>query len=413
MPCDGAVTHRFRRTSAVAGLVLLAAGCNSRLLRPPVTVLADAGGHQISATIAEKSHRYSSVLLSFFPSSVPLHPGDALNFEVRDTGEPHSVAMGKLVDAALAAATPLRETADLRAIEALPQMKRLPAVFPQRVEDSRPRVNRSAAERCFLDRGSPPVSASGGAPACREREQPEFDGTQAFYSAGFLEEGKPFRVKLSPKIRPGTYAFMCLVHRSAMAGTIEVRPSGVERPRVADVRKAGTDEENEVAASLDPAARRAADLPPSSTVLAGTGPEGRVTGFLSSFIPDKLTGIAPGDTVTWKLYGNHSISFGASRKAQDGILIADREGVRINLDAWLPVSSPRPPAGALAYPPVNARLMVDGGAWSGEGTHSSGILRSTPPTAVSYTLTFAKPGTYRYVCLVHQRMRGRIEVSGG
>lgn len=411
MPCDGAVTNRSRLNCAFAGLLLLAAGCNSKLLRPPVTIYADGGGHQISATIADQDHRFSSVLLSFFPSNVPLHPGDAVNFGVRDSGEPHSVAMGTLVDQALAAAGQLDATADVRAIENLRQMKRLPTVFPKRVEGRRPRVNRSAAERCFLEDGAPPVSETGGAPPCAETKQPEFDGTQAFYSGGFLEEGKPFRVKLAPRIAPGTYGFMCLVHRASMAGTIEVRPTTVERPRVADVTKLAEDEENEVASTLEPAARRAADRPPSRTVLAGTGPEGRVTGFLSSFIPNRLRDVTPGEDVTWQLYGTHSISFSVSRQAQDGILVEDDDGVHINLDAWDPVgSSPQPP-GALGYPPVAARVKIDGGTWSGEGTHSSGVLRSTPPTAVSYTLRFANPGTYRYVCVMHSRMRGQVEVA--
>lgn len=389
--------------------VAFLAGCNSALIRPPAIVYADAGSRAIGAAVGERDARYSSVMTSFFPSLIPLHPGDAVNFEVRDSGEPHTVAMGRLVDAAITALDTLPTTADLRAFEGLPQMRALPTVFPSGVEGDTPRVNRSAAERCFLARGAPAVSATGGARACPERDQPDFDGTQAFYSAGHLEEGEPFRVKLADDIRPGIYGFMCLVHRAAMTGAIEVRAPSVDRPPVADVRREATEEEDDVASSLSAVARRVLTRTEEG-VLAGTGPAGRARGFLSSFIPDR-TGIDAGDTVTWELFGTHSISFEPERRAREGILLEDDEGVRINVDAWRPVGSPAQPQAALAYPPTLAEVRVDGGSWGGEGSFSSGILRATPPAKVLYTLRFTEPGTYRYLCVVHQPMRGTVEVS--
>lgn len=390
-------------------MALISAGCNSRLIRPPVTIYADAGGRQITATIRDRDHRFNSALLSFFPSHVPLHPGDAVNFEVRDSGEPHSVALGKLVDRAITALGTLGLTEGIKTIEGLPQMRKLPSVFPNTVEDGSPRVNASASDRCFLDRVAPAFSPTGGASACEEVEQPPFDGTQEFYSGGFLKEGEPFRVKLSGDIRPGTYSFMCLVHRSSMVGSIEVRPRDVERPPVADIRQLGRDEENEVAGTLEQPARRAASRDEDG-VLAGTGPVGRSRGLLSSFIPEQAK-IGRGEPLTWELYGTHSISFEPSRDAQEGILIEEGDGVRINPEAWDPVDSSPPPAAALAFPPTQSRLEIDGGTYSGDGAFSSGILRATAPAAVSYTLRFDEPGTYRYRCLVHPRMRGRVVVQ--
>lgn len=390
-------------------MVVLAAGCNSRLIRPPATVYADGGSRAIGASIGDKEGRFSSVMLSFFPSLIALHPGDALNFEVRDSGEPHTVALGRLVDAALTALDTLESTADLRAIEGLPQMRALPTVFPSTVETGTPRANRSAADRCFLARGSPPVSATGGARGCPEKNQPDFDGTQAFYSAGYLEEGEPFRVKLSDEIRPGIYGFMCLVHRAGMTGAIEVRPETVERPPVSEIREQAANEQDEVASALGTVARRVlprADGP----VLAGAGPSGRARGLLSSFVPREL-GIEAGDAVTWELFGMHSISFDPERQAREGLLVEDRRGVRINLDAWRPVEGPAQPAAALAYPPTLAVASVNGGSWDGEGRFSSGILRATSPAKVLYTLRFTQPGTYDYLCVIHQPMRGTIEVG--
>lgn len=363
----------------------------------------------MTATVADVEHRYDSVLFSYFPSRVPLHPGDAINFEVRDTGEPHTAALGKLVDAAVNAIGALGSVDDLRKVEALPEMRRLPTVFPN-VPGGRPRANRSASDRCILERGRPRVSERGGAPACEERVQPDFDGTQAFFSSGYLEEGEPFRVRLASDIRPGSYSFMCLVHRSQMFGAIEVRPPGVERPRVADVRKQASEEEDAVVSTLEQAARRAAARKEPDAVLAGTGPVGTLRGMISSFIPNEFV-TRPGGTVSWQLFGTHSISFEPSRDAEEGILVEDREGVDINVDAWRTVGGPSPPAAAVSYLSAEPKLVVRGGTWSGEGTLSSGVLRSTPPASVVYELTFAKAGIYRYRCLVHSRMRGVVRVQ--
>jgi plastocyanin len=394
----------------MAAVALIATGCNSKLLRPPVTIYADAGGHAIGVTVRDEERRFNSTLWAFLPSNVPLHPGDALNFEVRDTGEAHTIALGRLVDRAVTAVTALGPTAGVKTIEALPEMRTLPLVYPSVVKDDSPRTNRSATEPCFLPTGAPPVSLEGGAAACPERTQPDFNGRQAFYSGGFLEEGEPFRVRLAPDIRAGSYAFMCLVHRASMTGVLEVRAPGVERPRVADVRKQAMDEENDVAGTLEQPARRAAELRIGSKVLAGTGPVGRVRGLVSSFIPD-VAEVQKGSPVEWTLYGMHSVSFGASRDAQDGILIEDRDGVRINLDAWRAVGSKPQPEAAVSYPPASGVVDVDGGAWSGEGEFSSGVLRASPPGVITYTLRFSKAGTYRYQCLIHQRMRGRVVVQ--
>lgn len=389
-------------------IALFGAGCNSRLIRPPLTIFVDGGGRQIGTTVRERDYRFNSVMLSFLPSRAPVHPGDAVNFELRDSGEPHTVAMGRLVDRAITALSTLGGTEGIRTIEGLPQMRALPSLFPNSVSGDSPRVNASAAERCFLDSGTPPVATEGGAPACEERDQPEFDGTHELYSSGFLEEGEPFRVKLASDLRPGAYAFMCLVHRSSMTGAIEVRAKDVDRPPVAEVREQGRDQENEVVATLEPPARRSVQRR-GDTVLAGTGPVGRARGLVSSFIPERARARV-GTPVTWELFGMHSISFDPSRDAEEGIVIEDRDGVHLNLDAWRAVGSPSDPR-AFSFPPAEPALEIDGGTWSGEETFSSGVLRATAPATITYSLEFAEPGTYRYRCLVHPRMRGRIVVE--
>jgi plastocyanin len=65
----------------------------------------------------------------------------------------------------------------------------------------------------------------------------------------------------------------------------------------------------------------------------------------------------------------------------------------------------------LNYPPTATHVAVKGGSWDGEGTLSSGVLRASQPTVLTYELKFTKPGIYRYQCLVHRRMRGRVLVQ--
>jgi plastocyanin len=131
---------------------------------------------------------------------------------------------------------------------------------------------------------------------------------------------------------------------------------------------------------------------------------------VSSFIPNEVK-IGTGEKVVWQLYGTHSISFDPSRDAKQGVIVEDDEGAHINLDAWRAVGSPGQPDAAVSYPPSSARVAVKGGSWSGEGAFSSGILRASQPTVLTYELTFTKPGSYRYLCLVHPRMRGRVVVQ--
>ncbi|MGH7859911.1 MAG: hypothetical protein ACREQY_21505, partial [Candidatus Binatia bacterium] len=173
-----------RRASTAAVLLLvLAPACNSRLLRPPATIFVDGGESSVTANVGDEQLRFPAVLLSFIPSTVPLHPGDGLRFDIRFNGEPHTVALGKLVDAAVTAVEALGPTATLTDIENLAEMQKLPDVFPRAPGEGDPKVNRSAAERCFLDEGDPPNSPAGGAPPCPEQDQPDFDGAQALYSS--------------------------------------------------------------------------------------------------------------------------------------------------------------------------------------------------------------------------------------
>lgn len=402
------MSSRHRIGAALAVLLVLGSACNSKLLRPPAIVFVDGGEYAVETSLDEKGYRFPSVLFAYLPSGVPLHPGDALNFSLRDTGEPHTIAMGRIIDRAVSTVEVLGATATLKDIEKLSSMKKVPSVLPHTSTGAVPAINQSASEPCFLDDGLPPVAKAGGAPACAEAKQPAFDGAQSFYSSGVLKEGEPFRVKLSRDIKPASYRFMCLVHRSAMTGTIEVVPPDQDRPTVAQLRKSADDEEREIAGTLQPPARDAIRRE-GGPVLAGTGPRGITRGEMAAFFPRDETAQV-GRPLGWRFYGTHSISFKPDRDAKEGVLIEKDGSWQANPDAWKPIGSPALPKSVFGYPPSTKPVSIDGGTWDGEDPFSSGIIRAVPPAPVAYTLRFSKAGTFKYQCLVHPAMRGQIEV---
>ena len=68
--------------------------------------------------------------------------------------------------------------------------------------------------------------------------------------------------------------------------------------------------------------------------------------------------------------------------------------------------NPGPPNG-----PPNVKV-VDGGKYDGTGFRSSSVSdESFPPNLVGFSLTFTKPGTFSYVCLIHPKMGGVVKVT--
>jgi plastocyanin len=386
---------------ALAALGLVASACNSQLLRPPAPVLADGGGALAAGFTEEVTFREPTVLHSFFPEVLPVHPSDAVNFDLEDTGEPHTVALGSLVDDALGAVAALGPGASRHDVEALPEMAQLPMALPTPAGDQPPAIP-SATEPCFVDEGPPPGDGT-----CSS-EQPEFDGSHSFYSSGVLTDRESFQVQLSADATPGRYRFMCLVHRTAMTGTLEIRAPNVDRPRVADVKERASEEQVRATSVIEQPFQEALRAP-QGQVLAGIGPPGRSAGFVAYFHPEEVA-VDAGQPLTWRIYQGHAIAFEPSRQALEGLFIRQDDRWTINLDAWRAEGSLEPPPEARSALPVAEEVNVDGGTYDGQGAWSSGFLRGVPPSAVTYTMRFSEPGRYAYRCLVHPEMRGEVVV---
>ena len=340
--------------------------------------------------------------LAYFPKAVKVHPGDTVDFHNNFSGEPHTVTFGTLADAALGAAGTGDENGPPPdAIAKMPQL------LPEGPGDADP----AAANECVIATGALPLSGDD----CASADTP-FDGKQAFYNSGYLPpETEDWELELADDIAPGTYGYYCLLHGTDMGGTVEVVDEDTDVPSADDVAKtaeaqrdAGIAKVKDVVASLKDGA-----LPPfiESTpgqVLAGSGAEDPSAPLVLDFGP-KAVSIKAGESVTWIGLGVHTISFNAPKDAYNALTKGDDGKFHANGKMSAPAGGP----GAEPAPegPPGPPKITDGGSWDGTGFRNTGVMFSFPPSLAGYKLTFTKPGTYGYVCLVHPGMTGSVKVS--
>jgi plastocyanin len=165
------------------------------------------------------------------------------------------------------------------------------------------------------------------------------------------------------------------------------------------------------------AAQQALEASRTVTVQAGAGQD---TVELLAFLPEKLR-IRVGDTVNWKFEGDlHTVTF-ATGTTPEGMVIPSSQAPpgEVIPRVFLPV--PGAPQGvnmmnpALIFPSRKADQAVE--TYSGTGFVNSGMMSNAPlfpgtPPIQTFSVTFDTPGTFQYVCLLHQEfgMRGTVEV---
>src|SRR5262249_39821351 len=148
-----------------------------------------------------------------------------------------------------------------------------------------------------------------------QHNKPAFDGSYTYFNSGWLKHDQSWTVRLSGAISPGTYRFMCALHREGMQGKIAVVPSSSTIMSPSAQYAIG---EKQLAAAEKPlvgpvAALRQGKppvpnltLPGPNPVLAGSGtPVG--SGSVDEF-GLKTVKIPVGGTVTWWFIGPHSIT---------------------------------------------------------------------------------------------------------
>ena len=395
----------------VVGLAALAlvAGCGGKKSAQTFTV--DVDGHNGSV---------NEGFIAYWPSTVTVHPGDTVVFDNKGNGEPHTVTLGTLIDPVLSAfekLTPAQlQGPPPKALLALDA--KIPQLLPQGPGDA----VQSAANPCIQATGDP------GKNACPKQDpQPEFDGTQSFYNSGWLDSKAKFTVKLSKSTAPGTYRFMCLLHREGMTGKIVVVPSGTSVTSPSDQYAAGQKQLAAVEAKLKPAADALAQgkppvpgitLPAKNPVLAGSGAQSVQEAEITQFGPQTIK-IPVGGSVTWFIIGPHSITFNSDKSNNDIRSVAPDGTVHLNPKAVGPGNAPGepPPSSSGGSPNGSSNgppsfKVVATKTWDGSGFLNTGVfVNSMPPLIEGYTITFTKAGTYKYICTVHDDMKGEVDVG--
>lgn len=391
----------------VAGVGVLATGrASGEVARSGAgaqTFKVDVDGHNPAANEA---------FIAYFPSVVRVHPGDTVVFKMVGNGEPHTVTLGTTTNTLLAAfekLTPAQQNNPPKSIIALDA--KVPNLFPNGPGDA----VQSAANPCFVTSGAPPAKGR-----CPKVAQPDFTGQETFYNSGWLNSNQKFTVHLASGIAPGTYRFMCALHREGMTGKIVVVPQSAPVASPAAQFAAGQKTLNGIEAKLTRAVGLLRQgkppipvtLPGENVVLAGSGQPG-AGGAITEFGP-KVVHIQVGDSVTWWMIGPHSVTFDSTKTNDDIRRTAPDGTVHINPAALAPAGGPGEPAkaptgGTQAHPKF---VVVASSSWNGKGFHSSGVFgNSDPPTIEGYKLTFTKAGKYKYICTVHDNMKGEVDVG--
>ena len=418
-----------------------------RLMLVPVLALAaviaacggsDGSGPQERTIRVDYSHdEFASYFLEYYPRKVTLRPGDTAVFKQTWTGEPHSVTMGTLVDDLVKVVDPYIER--MKDGEPLPDEEpeevreageALPWMFGEDLED----VNQLAAQPCYIGTGEMPADVK---QPCEERTLPAFKGTETYYNSGFIpyegRGGNEFRVPLADDIEPGTYYFYCNYHGSIMSGAINVVDRGASIPSQQEVNRQAREEIEQSAAPLrrelekvkngelevpEPEAgflRRSGHLRPGTNFfrgnLSGLYAEESFIGGINEFLPQDIEAEA-GEKVTWINLGMHTISFNVPRYFP--IISVEDDGTVV----YNPQIAP--PAGGAPEPPPPFEgeeqsegppepVSIDAGTWDGEGFYSSGLIGADP--FLEYSITFSRPGSYKYACLIHPPMTGTVVVK--
>ncbi|MEY2399381.1 MAG: hypothetical protein QOJ00_2555 [Actinomycetota bacterium] len=393
-------------------------------------VLGSCGSSSNGAATREvlidyKHDEFASAFLRYYPKSVKVHPGDTVRFKQTWTGEPHSVTLGSVVDDAFKyepliekynskeeAAAAGEDPALIDKVDAT--FSRLPAMNDQNGDIFSP-----GAEPCYvaafaqLPRFTDEIGNALKGTTCptRGQRQPSFTGRQALYSSGFIPfrgvGANTFEMPIAKNAVPGTYQYFCNYHWMGMSGTVTVVPARRPIPSRNAVAREGRKEverdSKPILAALKKGKQRASGAAPLVGVATGRSDYASINEFLPHTMQAKV-----GKPVTWKVEGfRHTVSFNVPKYFP--VLTVGKDGsVSVDKRAHDAVGWTVPPATLDPQGRVAAPRAIDVGAWDGTGGyHSSGLIED----GETFSVTFTKPGTYPYACVIHPAMIGEVKVS--
>jgi plastocyanin len=256
-----------------------------------------------------------------------------------------------------------------------------------------------------------------------------WDGT-TFVSAELTKERREVSLTFA---RTGRYQYLCVYHPT-MTGTVDVVAPGsplLTTQSQIDAQAAAMDAVRQgqaasIYATRNSAARvegaRGTDL---WFVRAGTSWRGESLD-IQAFLPSEVT-IPQGDTVVWYVDHQqpHTVTFRPTEGTQSAELYVLQGADGTALPPPAPGESLAPEVAASFLEPEGApRLVLGPGAQrttnpihDSRSAFSSGLMGEHPRVAIPmekvWALTFNTPGTYSYVCLLHeeQGMKGTINVQ--
>lgn len=357
---------------------------------------APAGPASYKVLVDGHTAENRAAFIAFFPKMVQVHPGDTVVFHSAYSGEPHTVAMGAVVDTALNKMDALLK-ANPKAMDGPPppEFLKIPQLLPQGPGDA----IQAGAQPCVVATGAVPTKD-----ACPVQEQPEFAGTEQIASSGWLGADQDYKVTFSKAMKPGTYRVICQLHGPGMTAEVQVVDPGTKIKDPAAVEAEGVAARD---ASLANLAQGFAALTTATAdkAIAGGGSDKDESALITAFGPEEVS-VPVGGTVSWTVIGPHSIAFDAPADAQE-LRQPDGKVIHLSSKAFLAAGGPGSDPAAETSPPI-----IKGGSWDGQGFRSSGVIfGSPPPKTTAFTLTFTKAGTYSFLCTVHEDMKGTVKVG--
>lgn len=426
------MAHRAYRLSMLAAVAALVSGAV-----PACGSGGPSAGPQTRTVQVDFRHdEFETAMLEYYPKRLTIRQGDTVEFEQAWTGEPHSVTFGTLFEPSL------REVDAL--LSRVKETGKLPDEPPEVFEtfdfpgaftgDEATTASQNAARPCYVEEATEyPGDAD---TPCPQVPQPAFTGRHAVYSSGLIPYegvgGNSFSMTIADDATPGTYSYYCNVHFILQYGQITVAEKGSEIPSASAVAKqarrqatAGT----EVLLATWKAAKAGRPIrygepggeqtmPTKGLRLAGVPSVSFdedmnfVHGSIQEFVPRDFS-VRAGEKVTWTFSSGHTVSFNVP--SYFPIFTVDADGtVRYNTKAAEPAGWPGPPEPKGGPPEEDGPpgggepVEVDAGPWDGSGFRSTGL---DYPSGSRFSVTFTKPGTYPYACLIHPKMVGTLKVT--
>jgi len=300
---------------------------------------------------------------AFYPKRVTIHKGDRISFQIVGF---HNIYLPKKGD---------------------PE----PALFVP--DPSNPVAGvKDAAGADFWFNGQPSLGINPG--VAGPTGGSSYDGSEAVGS-GIPIAGppEPLKVKFPKK---GRYTVLCAVH-PGMKGTVVVKGKKAHIPSKKQDRKR-IKKQARAASKLAKKLVAGQGVPKGLTVKAGNDKKGVAT---IAFFPAKKT-VKVGQQVTFTMSNKstetHNVAFGPEAYA-----------------AELAQSFIGPPGlDPRTVSPSEPSALVVNGTSHGNGFVNTGLLDDVKGTPLpkSATVSFSKPGTYQYYCIVHgAEMKGSITVT--